>query len=92
VLRNNPATTGNFGAETAQHVDSIVVKSDSSVAWIATINSIIHHGGTTEVHKADSTKRTTLDSGPNIKPDSLRLHRSQLSWRDGSVTKTATLQ
>ncbi len=92
LLRNNPATTGDFGPETAQHVYSIVVKPDSSVAWIATINSLIRHEGTTEVKKSDSTQRTTLDSGPSIKPDSLRLHRSPLSWRDSSATKTATLR
>ena len=92
LLRNNPATTGNFGAETAQHVYSVVLKPDSSVAWIATITSIIHHGGATEVRKSDSTQRTTLDTGPSIKADSLRLHRSQLSWLDGSATKTATLR
>jgi hypothetical protein len=92
TLRNQPATAGNFGPETAQRVDSIVVKPDGSVAWIATINSIISHRGTTQVRKSDRTSRTSLDSGRKIKPGSLRLGGSKLSWSDGSVTKTATLR
>ncbi|HEY1522012.1 MAG TPA: hypothetical protein VGF70_03290 [Solirubrobacteraceae bacterium] len=92
VLRDHSATAGNFGAETAQRVDSIVVKPDGSVAWIATISSIISTRGTTQVRKSDRTQRTSLDSSPKIKPDSLRLHRSELRWRNGSVTKTATLR
>lgn len=92
VLRNNPATVGNFGPETAQHVDSIVVKPNGSVAWIATVNSIISHRGTTQVRKSDRSSRASLDSGRKIKPDSLRLHGSKLSWIDASVTRTATLR
>ncbi len=92
VLRDNPATAGNFGAETAQQVKAVVVKADGSVAWIATINSIISHRGTTQVRKSDRTKQTSLDSGRNIKPGSLRLDGSKLTWSDGSVTKTATLK
>ena len=92
VLRDHPATAGNFGPETAQRVDSIVVKPDGSVAWIATVNSIISHRGTTQVRKSDRSSRASLDSGRKIKPDSLRLHGSKLSWIDGSVTKTAALR
>jgi hypothetical protein len=92
VLRDHAATAGNFGPETAQRVDSIVVKPDGSVAWIATINSIISHRGTTQVRKSDRTRRTSLDSSRGIRPQSLRLHGSKLSWRDGAVRKTATLR
>lgn len=91
-LRSNPATAGDFGPETAQHVDSIVVKPDGSVAWIATISSIISHRGTTQVRKSDRTSRTSLDSGRKIRPDSLSLDGSELSWRDGSARKTAKLR
>lgn len=92
TLRDRPATAGNFGPETAEHVDSIVVKPDGSVAWIATVNSIISHRGTTEVRKSDRTSRASLDSGRRIKPDSLRLDGSDLTWSDGSVRKTAKLR
>ena len=92
ILRSNPATVGSFGPESAQQVQSIVVKPDSSVAWIATISSITSHSGTTQVRKSDRTERRSLDSGSKIKPGSLRLHRSKLSWRDGSIRKTARLR
>ena len=92
ILRSNPATVGNFGPESAQQVQSVVVRPDSSVAWIATVSSVTSHSGATQVRKSDRTQRTSLDSGPKIKLDSLRLHRSKLSWRDGSITKTARLR
>ena len=92
VLRDQPATAGDFGPETAQQVDSIVVKPDGAVAWIAHISSLISHRGATEVRKSDHTRRTGLDSGPNIRPQSLRLHHSKLSWRDGSTKKSANLR
>jgi hypothetical protein len=92
TLRDRPATAGNFGPETAEQVDSIVVKPDGSVAWIATVNSIISHRGTTEVRKSDRTSRASLDSGRRIKPDSLRLDGSDLTWSDGSARKTAKLR
>jgi len=92
VLRDDAATAGNFGPETAQRVDSIVVKPDGSVAWIASVNSIISHRGTTQVRKSDQTRRASLDSGRKIKPNSLRLDGSKLSWSDGLVMKTATLR
>jgi hypothetical protein len=92
ILRDEGATAGNFGPETAQQVDSIVVKPDGSVAWIASIDSLISNRGTTQVRKSDRTRRTSLESSRRIKPDSLRLSRSQLSWRSGSARKTATLR
>lgn len=92
VLRDHGATAGNFGPETAQKVNSIVVKPDGSVAWIASVNSLISHRGTTQVRKSDRTSRMSLASGREIKPDSLRLDGSELSWSDGSVRKTATLR
>jgi hypothetical protein len=92
VLRDHGATAGNFGPETAQQVDSIVVKADGSVAWIASVSSIVSHRGTTQVRKSDRTRRTSLDSSRKIKPDSLRLDGSKLTWREGSTTKTATLR
>jgi hypothetical protein len=92
VLRDRAATAGNFGPEYSQQVHSVVVKRDGSVAWIASISSITSGKGATQVRKSDRTSRTSLDSGPKIKPGSLRLHGSELSWRNGAARKTATLQ
>jgi hypothetical protein len=92
VLKDLPATAGNFGPEYAQQVNSIVVKPDGSVAWIGSISSITSGKTAIQVRKSDRTQATLLDSGPGIKPDSLRLHRSELTWRDGSTRKSAKLR
>jgi hypothetical protein len=92
VLRDRAATAGSFGPEYAQQVHSVVVKRDGSVAWIASISSITSHNSATQVRKSDRTPHTSLDSGLKIRPDSLRLHGSQLSWRNAGARKTATLR
>lgn len=92
VLRDRSATTANVGPEYAQQVDSVVVKPDGSVAWIGSVSSITSHRDVIQVRKSDRTARAALDSGPKIGRRSLRLHGSELSWRDGSATKTAKLR
>jgi hypothetical protein len=79
------------GAESFQHVDSLVVKADGAVAWIATGSSIVGHRSLIEVHKSDRDGNALLDSGAAIALRSLRLHHSTLSWTDGSATRTAAL-
>jgi hypothetical protein len=86
-LKSLPAITGAIGPEAYQSVDSLVVKRDGSVAWIATVNSIIGRGSDVEVHA--NGKR--LDSGNAIAPKSLKLSGSQLTWRHGTATRSATL-
>lgn len=83
------AALSGSGPESFQSVGSLVVERNGSVAWIATLHSIIltSEGGQTEVH----ANGRLLEAGPGIKPHSLRLHGSTLTWRDGSTTRTATL-
>jgi hypothetical protein len=93
VLRRQTSYTGSVGAEFFQRVNDIVVKRDGSVAWIATAGSIISPNSmNTEVEKSDRTSRTVLDKSTKIRVHSLLLSGSQLSWRDGSATRHASLQ
>jgi hypothetical protein len=82
------AALSGSGPESFQSIGSVVVKRNGAVAWIATLHSIIPSGGgRTEVH----ANGKLLEAGRGIKPRSLRLHGSTLTWRDGSKTRTATL-
>jgi hypothetical protein len=91
TLRDFPAG-GIVGPESFQSVGSVVVKADGAVAWIGSDTSILgHRGPWLEVHAASGSSNSLLDSGPRIDPTSLRLHGSTLSWRDGAVTRHATL-
>ncbi len=86
-LRNLPAVTGSVGPEAFQSVDTVVVKRDASVAWVATINSIIGHGTRVEVH----ANGKLLDSGSGIAASSLKLSGARLTWSHGGATRSATL-
>lgn len=91
-LRALPATTKTL-PESFQTVDAVVVKSDGAVAWISSVSSVITHGAATvEVLRADSRGETVLDSAGSIDPRSLRLSGSNLTWRDASKTRAATLR
>jgi hypothetical protein len=90
-LANTPATSPP-GVESFQHVDSLVLKRDGSVAWIGDGSSIVGHGRRiVEVRKLDKRGLSVLDLGAGVRTDSLRLHRSTLRWRDEAHTRTATL-
>lgn len=91
-LHSDPATTKPLPAEFFQQVDTVVVKSDGSVAWIADAGSILDGKSTdVEVHKDDATGRVLLDSGRAIHRRSLQLEGSMLTWRHGDQTRSATL-
>jgi tRNA(Arg) A34 adenosine deaminase TadA len=92
VLRRDTATSLALGPEPYSSVGSIVVKADGSVAWIGSASSIVVHLKHAEVHKLEKAGDTVLESGAAIKPGSLRLHRSRLTWTDGSHTRSATLR
>jgi hypothetical protein len=85
------AATSPPGAESFQSVDSLVVKSDGAVAWIATGSSIVGGRKTIEVRRADRAGAALLDSGAEVVTHSLRLHRSTLSWKHGATSRTAAL-
>jgi hypothetical protein len=91
-LRSLPAVTRPQRPESYSAVDSVVVKADGSVAWIATARSILGGSPDIEVHRADRRGRALLDAGPRIDAGSLRLRGSWLRWRDGGVTRSATLR
>lgn len=91
TLRSLAAMNQPVGPESFQSVDSIAVRPDGAVAWIATARSIIRHSGQIEVDRADRRGHSTLDTASGIDATSLRLRGSALSWRDGGTTRTATL-
>jgi hypothetical protein len=92
VLRSEPATSP-AGVESYQAVGALVAKADGAVAWIGTGQSIVGHGTVKiEVRAANrSAPVRVLDSGSGVRPHSLQLRGSQLSWRDGTTLRTARL-
>lgn len=92
-LHNSSATTKPLGPEFFQSIESIVVRSDGAVAWVANAGSIISgRPAEVEVTRADSRGQLLLDTGAGIDPRSLRLHNSTVIWRHGSATRSATLR
>jgi hypothetical protein len=93
-LRAEAALTGPLGPESYVSVDSLVVRADGAVAWIATGGSIVARGRgrTREVHRADATGRAVLDSGTPVDPSSLLLHGLRLTWKRGHATRSAELR
>ena len=85
------AATHAVGAESFESIGSVVVFSNSAVAWIGSEHSIAARRTAIEVHAAGAGGDRVLDSGAGIDPTSLRLHGSQLSWVDGGATRHATL-
>jgi hypothetical protein len=79
---SNPQATG----ETTQSVDSLVVRPDGNVAWIAKWQFYSPPIGV-EVHR----RKGMLDHGRTIRSGSLKLHGSLLSWKHGSRTRHAKL-
>lgn len=91
-LRSEASIAGMLGPESFESVDSLVLKPDGAAAWIATGKSIVHVGSKlVELHRVDSRGSALLDSGTAIKPGSLVLHGSRLSWRHGGAVRTSTL-
>ncbi len=92
-LRAAPATSPP-GVESFQFVRSLVLRGDGAVAWIGTGSSIVSHGSQKiEVHKAGRHGPVVLlDSGAGVRPSSLTLHGSRLTWRDGAGLRHATLE
>lgn len=92
VERQHSAINEPVGAEYFETVDDVVVKADGSVAWTAHATWIGSNGkSVTEVDKSDQTSQSLLDNSASIQTDSLRLHGSELSWQDGSGSRSATL-
>ena len=92
VLRSAVATSPP-GVESHQSVGSLVLKRDGAVAWIGTGKSIIGAGTPkVEVYEADRRGPVRLlDSGVAVRPGSLTLHGSKLSWKHGTALRHAML-
>lgn len=91
-LADRPAAILPVGPESYVSVASLVLQSDGAVGWIAGDSSLVSHRGTTfEVHRFEGGKSSLLDSGRAIQPTSLRLAGSRMTWRDGGVTRSASL-
>jgi hypothetical protein len=73
-------------------VDSLVLRADGDLAWIAVGSSIVAHNRVVEVHAQDRTGNHLLDTGAAVRPASLRLHGVELTWRDGRTLRSATLR
>jgi hypothetical protein len=91
VLVQRPATT-KVGVEGFQSIDSLVVKADGAVAWIATANSIGKPTFVRQLQRLDTRGFAVLDSGRDVNAASLRLDRSRLSWKHATAVRTATLR
>ena len=77
------------------HVDSLVLKADGAVAWIATNfageGCINPPGPVTEVRRHDRRGLTVVASDTHIAPTSLRLSGSTLRWTDAGHHRSARL-
>jgi hypothetical protein len=91
LLAQRPATT-RVGVEGFQSIDSLVLKADGAVAWIATAHSIGMPTFIRQLQRLDERGFRLLDFGPNVAAASLTLHGSGLSWKHRTVRRTATLR
>ncbi len=89
-LAQRPATT-RVGVEAFQSIDSLVLKRDGAVAWIATARSIGKPTFIRQLQRSDARGVRVLDSGAKLAARSLALHGSTLSWRHGTAVRTARL-
>jgi hypothetical protein len=91
TLRREPATSRTL-VEQEGGLQSIVVKADGSIAWIAAEQSLGNHGRLLQVRKDDRGGDTLLSSSLAVLPSSLKLHGSRLTWRDAGKLRSATLR
>jgi hypothetical protein len=91
LLTQRPATT-RVGVEGFQSIDSLVLKADGAVAWIATAHSIGLPTFIRQLQRLDDRGFRVLDFGPNVAAVSLALHGSTLSWKHRTAVRTATLR
>jgi hypothetical protein len=91
-LYDAPASTVGVGPEAYTTVNSIVLASDGACAWIASSSSLGTHRTSRELDRASARAHVRLDSGGAIVADSLRLHGSRLTWRHGTVPRSAKLR
>ncbi len=91
IVAQHAATTV-VGVESHQIVNSLVLRSDGAVAWIATANSIGAPKFVRQVERLDSRGFALLDSGRGIGPASLNLHGTLVGWTDHGTIRSARLR
>jgi hypothetical protein len=91
LLTRRSATT-RAGVEDFQSINSLVLKADGAVAWIATAHSIGKPKFVRQLLALDRQGLRVLDSGPSLGSTSLALHGLTISWKHGTTTRTATLR
>ena len=91
ITQQHIATTV-VGVESHQTVNSLVVRSDGAVAWIATADSIGAPKLVRQVERMDSHGFALLDSGGGVAPNSLDLHGTLISWTDHGTVHEAKLR
>lgn len=91
LLSRRSATT-QTGVEGFQSINSLVLKPDGAVAWIATAHSIGKPKYVRQLLALNRQGLRVLDSGPSLGATSLALHGSTISWKHGATTRTATLR
>jgi hypothetical protein len=92
IVRTAVATSPP-GVEAYQSIASLVLRSDGAVAWIGVGRSLVGHGSPKiEVYRANRRgKVQLLDSGPSVRPGSLTLNGSRLTWKNGTALRYGTL-
>lgn len=92
IVRVAVATTPP-GVESYQSVGSLVLKGDGAVAWIGVGRSLVGHASPKiEVYRANRRgKVQLLDSGLSVRPGSLTLQGSRLSWKNGTAVRHGSL-
>jgi hypothetical protein len=92
VIAGQHAATTTVGVESHQTVDSLVVRADGAVAWIATADSIGAPKLVRQVERVDSHGFGLLDTGIGIATNSLTLHGTLVSWTDHGTVHDAKLR
>lgn len=91
ILHREPATSRTL-VEQEGGLESIVVKPDGSIAWIAIEQSLGNDRRLLQVRKDDRGGDTLLSSSRAALPSSLKLYGSRLTWRDAGKLRSATLR
>jgi hypothetical protein len=80
-----------YVAPCAVYPTRIVLKRNTSVAWIGLDNSN-YWSPFYEVYRVDARGRKNLDNGTKIDGNSLELHGSTITWTNDGVLKSASLK
>jgi hypothetical protein len=86
------ASSLQLGPESYVSVTAVALRADGHVAWIAMGSSIATHRKDVEVHQQDARGAHLLDSGAAVRPQSLKLRGTRLTWIHGRSLRSSTLR